>query len=45
VALGLPPVGTLDPWVAKRREDGAATGTINHGLKVVRRILNLEAAA
>jgi integrase len=35
--------GTLDPWVAKRREEGAATGTINHGLKVVRRILNLAA--
>lgn len=35
--------GTLDPWVAKRRSDGAAAGTINHGLKVVRRILNLAA--
>ena len=35
--------GTLDPWVAHRQRDGAAAGTINHGLKVVRRILNLAA--
>lgn len=35
--------GTLDPWVAKRREEGVTPGTINHGLKVVRRILNLAA--
>ncbi|MEM7706205.1 MAG: site-specific integrase [Pseudomonadota bacterium] len=33
--------GTLDPWIDHRREEGRATGTINHGLKVVRRILNL----
>lgn len=36
--------GTLDPWVAKRRKEGVASGTINHGLKVVRRILNLAAS-
>jgi len=36
--------GTLDSWVAKRRVDGVATGTINHGLKMVRRILNLAAS-
>jgi integrase len=36
--------GTLDPWVAKRRKEGRAAGTINHGLKVVRRILNLAAS-
>lgn len=32
---------TLRPWVQKRQHEGAAAGTINHGLKVVRRILNL----
>jgi integrase len=36
--------GTLDPWVAYRRSHGKAVGTINHGLKVVRRILNLAAS-
>ena len=30
--------GTLDPWVASRYKDGVTAGTINHGLKVVRRI-------
>ena len=35
--------GTLEPWVEHRRKEGAAAGTINHGLKVVRRILNLAA--
>ena len=33
--------GTLQPWIDHRRNEGAAIGTINHGLKVVRRILNL----
>ena len=33
--------GTLQPWIDHRRKEGAAIGTINHGLKVVRRILNL----
>lgn len=33
--------GTLQPWINHRRTGGAAVGTINHGLKVVRRILNL----
>jgi len=33
--------GILQPWIDHRRNGGAATGTINHGLKVVRRILNL----
>ncbi len=36
--------GTLDPWVAHRRLQGRAPGTINHGLKVVRRVLNLAAS-
>lgn len=33
--------GTLQPWVAQRLKDGLATGTINQGLQIVRRILNL----
>ncbi|MGB5628251.1 MAG: site-specific integrase [Woeseiaceae bacterium] len=33
--------GTLDPWVDFKRKEGRKPGTINHGLKVVRRILNL----
>ena len=36
-------IGTLQPWVEQRHREGAAVGTINHGLKVVRRILNLAA--
>ena len=36
-------IGTLQPWVQKRRSDGTSPGTINHGLKIVRRILNLAA--
>ena len=35
--------GTLQPWIDHRRKQGASVGTINHGLKVVRRILNLAA--
>jgi len=35
--------GTLQPWIERRRRDGVATGTINQGLQVVRRILNLAA--
>jgi integrase len=33
--------GTLEPWVEHKRKEGRAPGTINHGLKVVRRILRL----
>jgi integrase len=36
--------GSLEPWIEHRRKEGAAAGTINHGLKVVRRILNLAAS-
>jgi integrase len=36
-------MGTLQPWLAHRRKEGAAVGTINHGLQVVRRVLNLAA--
>jgi integrase len=35
--------GTLTQWVQHRQQKGRAVGTINHGLKVVRRILNLAA--
>lgn len=35
--------GTLQPWVEERKRQGVAVGTVNHGLKVVRRILNLAA--
>ena len=35
--------GTLQPWIERRQRDGVAVGTINHGLKVVRHILNLAA--
>lgn len=32
---------TLDEWVAMRMEQNLATNTINHGLKIVRRVLNV----
>ena len=34
-------IGVLQSWIEHRGKEGVATGTINHGLKVVRRILNL----
>jgi integrase len=34
-------MGCLQPWIAHRRKAGVSAGTINHGLKVVRRIANL----
>ena len=33
--------GTLQAFIDHRRKEGKAPGTINHGLKIVRRILNL----
>jgi len=36
-------IGTLQPWIESRQKLGNSVGTINHGLKVVRRILNLAA--
>jgi integrase len=36
-------LGTLQPWIDRRKKDGKAIGTINHGIKVVRHILNLAA--
>ena len=42
-ALDRSHIGALQPWVQKRRKDGMRPSTINHGLKIVRRILNLAA--
>jgi integrase len=36
-------MGTLADWIAHRQRKGVSAGTINHGLKVVRRILRLAA--
>ena len=36
-------IGILQPWIEHRKKEGVSTGTINHGLKVVRQILNLAA--
>ena len=35
--------GIMQPWVEMRRRENEAAGTINHGLKMVRQILNLAA--
>lgn len=37
-------IGSLQLFIEGRRKDGVSTRTINHGLKVVRRILNLAAS-
>lgn len=37
-------MGTLQKWIDKRKADGVKNNTINHGLKVVRQILNLAAS-
>ena len=37
-------MGTLRLWIEKRRASGVAIGTINNGVQVVRRILNLAAS-
>ena len=37
-------MGTLQPWIEYRREQGRAIGTINHGLKITRQVLNLAAS-
>jgi integrase len=37
-------MGSLQPWIANRREAGCAAGTINNGLQIVRRILNLASS-
>ena len=44
--LGLDRVSmsSLKTWIDARRKEGVRPGTINHGLKVVRRVLNLAAS-
>jgi integrase len=37
-------IGSLQSFIDGRRKDGVTTRTINHGLKVVRRILNLASS-
>lgn len=36
-------IGRLQPWIDRREKEGVSAGTVNHGLKIVRRILNLAA--
>jgi integrase len=36
-------MGVLQAWIDHRLKEGVSAGTVNHGLKVVRRILNLAA--
>ena len=36
-------MGGLQPWISRRLADGSAIGTINHGLQIVRHILNMAA--
>lgn len=43
LALELVHMGSLQTYIEARRKEGVKTRTINHGLKVVRRILNLAA--
>ena len=37
-------IGVMQPWIEHRKREGVAIGTINHGLKIVRRVLNLAAS-
>lgn len=37
-------MGSLQPFIDGRRKDGVSTRTINHGLQLVRRILNLASS-
>ncbi|MEE9451212.1 MAG: tyrosine-type recombinase/integrase [Gammaproteobacteria bacterium] len=43
ITLDVIHMGTLQAFIEARREAGIKTRTINHGLKVVRRLLNLAA--
>jgi integrase len=36
-------MGSIQPWIRHRQNDGVSIGTINHGLQIVRHILNLAA--
>jgi integrase len=44
IALDKLHIGALHPWVEQRRAVGVAVGTINQGLQIVRRIVNLAAS-
>ncbi len=44
VAIDKVHMGVLQPWIADRHACGIAAGTINNGLQIVRRILNLAAS-
>ena len=44
MTLDLIHMGTLQAFITARRQQGVKTRTINHGLKVVRQILNLAAS-
>jgi integrase len=44
IALDKVSMGALQPWIAHRRKARVAMDTINHGLQVVRRIMNLAAS-
>ena len=44
IALDRLHMGVLQPWIGQRRSAGVAAGTINQGLQIVRRILNLAAS-
>jgi integrase len=44
LALEIIHMGALQPFIDARRKTGVKTRTINHGLQVVRRILNLAAS-
>ncbi|MEJ1388074.1 MAG: site-specific integrase [Candidatus Sedimenticola sp. (ex Thyasira tokunagai)] len=44
VSLNRLHIGVLQPWIEHRKREGVAIGTINHGLKIVRRVLNLAAS-
>ncbi|MES0402389.1 MAG: tyrosine-type recombinase/integrase [Hyphomicrobium sp.] len=37
-------IGVFAPWINARQAQARSAGTINHGLKIVRRILNLAAS-
>ena len=37
-------IGAMQPWISHKHRSGSAVGTINHGVQIVRRILNLAAS-
>ncbi len=37
-------MGSLEQWMQERRRGGVSNGTINHGLQIVRRIVNLASS-